>query len=405
MHILEQYSLGCGLKIGSAFIYEKYFPTPFEKYITFNPYGKFNSRKYDYWQEVIDIIFPYLQEQGITIIQLGASGESAYAKCVPLMGKTDFNQTAYIIKNSLLHFGVDSFPIHIASHFNKKIVALYCNMYISQSGPYWSRPSDVRLIQADLGGAKPSYASEEKPKTINNIKPEQIANSICELLEINPGSVPITTFIGERYGAYLLESPPKVSLSKEMFPHLLLNIRLDYNDAENLDDEDYASIVENLSCRQCSLITDKPIDLGRIAALRNNINHIFYDVTFRPVNVEFVAMAKELNINLSVLFNTDKNNKPEDLASRRLSLIDLPDQIITVSFKYPDIEQLHRSTHYKSKKILVGQNGSTYLSRQALIEGRPAPTDSIFNYRQPLSEISDVAKLVAEDAPFCLFSS
>ena len=36
MHILEQYSLACGVKIKKPFIFEKFFPLPFSKYIVFH---------------------------------------------------------------------------------------------------------------------------------------------------------------------------------------------------------------------------------------------------------------------------------------------------------------------------------------------------------------------------------
>jgi ADP-heptose:LPS heptosyltransferase len=126
MHLLEQYSLASGVKIKKPYIYEKFFPVTAEKYITFHPSSK-PSKTYDYWQEVINIISPILDSKGIKIIQLGQEKEKVYSGVVSLVGFTNINQTAFILRDCLLHFGADSFPTHIASGYNKKIVALYSN--------------------------------------------------------------------------------------------------------------------------------------------------------------------------------------------------------------------------------------------------------------------------------------
>jgi hypothetical protein len=284
MHILEQYALNCGLKIGKPYIYEKYFPIPFEKYITFNPFGKFNSRKYSYWQEVIDLIFPILQKENIHIVQIGGPKEQGHNNCFHTMGQTDFNHTAFIINNSMLHFGVDSFPIHIASHFDKKIVALYCNMYASQSKPYWSNIDNIKLIQADLNGKKPSYSPEENPKTIDTIKPEQIAIEIINFLNIKEKINVETVFIGERYGQILLECIPSFILQNDIFPNMFLNIRFDYID--KIEEKDYICTLNNLNMRRCSIITDKPLIIENLLQLKDNISNIFYDITFNDIDYE-----------------------------------------------------------------------------------------------------------------------
>lgn len=86
MHILEQYALSCGLKIDEPYIYEKYFPIPHERYITFSPFGKFNSSKYSYWQEVIDLLSPILKKENIHIVQIGNQNERGYQNCLPFNG-------------------------------------------------------------------------------------------------------------------------------------------------------------------------------------------------------------------------------------------------------------------------------------------------------------------------------
>lgn len=399
MHILEQYALNCGLKINKPYIYEKFFPIPYEKYITFNPFGKFESRKYSYWQEVINLIYPILQKENIHIIQIGAQNEPGYNQCYHLMGQTNFNQTAYIINNSLLHFGVDSFPIHIASYFDKKIVSLYCNMYSSQSKPYWSNEKNIKLIQADLNGNKPSYASEENPKTIDNIKPEKIANEILNLLNINTNINHETVFIGQRYGQILLECIPSIIIPNNAFPNTFLNIRFDYID--KIEEKDYICTLNNLNIRNCSIITDKPLDIEKFIQLKDKISVIFYDVTFNNIDLDFVNKAKFFGIKIDFIFNKLKNKDEAILNSKKLELIEYPELINIIENKEKPIDRIKTSSFYKSKKILFANN-NTYLSKAAYLENKPVDINNI-DIKQNLTDIKNINLLIEDDGDYCLF--
>jgi hypothetical protein len=400
MHILEQYALNCGLKIGKPFIHEKYFPLPFQKYITFNPFGKFNSKKYSYWQDVIDLLSPILSKENIGIVQIGGKDESAYNNCLPLMGQTNFNQTACIINNSLLHFGVDSFPIHIASHFDKKIVALYCNMYAQQSKPYWSNSENIKLIQANLNGKKPSYAAEENPKTINNIKPEEIASSVLKLLDIKSELSQETVFIGDKYGPLLLESVPSVILPPNLFPSLLLNIRFDY--INDIKEDDYTCTLNNLNIRNCSIITDKPINIEKLLPLKDKIHNIFYDITVYNVNTDFINKVKSFGIKIDFIFHKSKSNNDQILNNKKLELIDYQEQINVIESTNNNINIIKDSSFYKSKKLLFANN-NVYLSKAAYIENKPIELTGNLNVSQKISEIKNLELLLENDSEFCLF--
>jgi len=184
VHLLSRYSLSCGVKPGNPFIIDKYYPLPFNKYITFQPFSR-QSKSFDFWQEVLDLILPVLNKENIKIVQIGGINEKPFLGCYHTQGGTSIAQAAFLIKHSLFHFGTDSFGVHLASAFKKKIVALYSNNYPSCVGPYWSDSSDVILLEPDRNkNKKPSFALEENPKSINLIKPEKIAESICKLLNL-----------------------------------------------------------------------------------------------------------------------------------------------------------------------------------------------------------------------------
>ena len=78
--------------------------------------------------------------------------------------------------------GADSFGAHVASTYGKKIVALYSNNIVENVKPYWSESKDVLLLEPEREN-KPNFSSDEKPKTINLIKPELVAESVCKLFK------------------------------------------------------------------------------------------------------------------------------------------------------------------------------------------------------------------------------
>lgn len=396
MHTLEQYALSCGLKIGDPYIYQKYFPIPFEKYITFNPFTKSNSKKYSYWQEVVDLIFPILQNYNINIVQLGLTNDSVYNKCFSINGQTNINHVAYIINNSLLHFGIDSFPVHVASSFDKKIVALYSNNYISNSKPYWSNSDNISLIQACLNNNKPCYSSEENPKSINNIKPEEIASEILKLLNINEKINHQTIYIGSQYDERLLESIPSIIIPNNIFQNALLNIRFDY--IENIEEKDYICTANNLNIRDCTIITDKSIEIEKLSNLKDKIKHIFYDITSNEINFDFINKIKFFGIKLSIIFYKSKNYNEDDLNSKKLQLIDYPELINIIEKPSKPKDKIKLSNFYKSKKILIANN-KTYLSKAAYLEDKPTSTLSF----QSLDEIKNIDLLIEEDGDYCYF--
>ena len=82
MHLVEAYATSSGLKINKPYIYTNFFPITSSKYICFHPFSKFPSKNYDYWQEVINIIHPYLKEKNIDIIQIGTKDDKRIDKCI-----------------------------------------------------------------------------------------------------------------------------------------------------------------------------------------------------------------------------------------------------------------------------------------------------------------------------------
>jgi ADP-heptose:LPS heptosyltransferase len=184
MHLIESYALTCGCFIDQCFIEEEKIELPKNKYITLHAYNsKGSTRQYLYWNDVIldlqkNNAFDY------EIVQVGALEDYKYNVNTEYLGKTSFNSLAYLIHHSSLHLGFDSFPVHLASHFQKKIVALYAH-YSKNTGPYFSNLKDIVLFDAyQYSTTKPVFSQEDQTQLINKVPAKQISDAVLKLLKI-----------------------------------------------------------------------------------------------------------------------------------------------------------------------------------------------------------------------------
>lgn len=289
MRLLDTYATNTGSKIDKPFIYEKYCPLAFDKYITLQAETPYDSRNYHYWSEVVEYISPYLQKENIHIIQIGLDNEKKIPGCYHLQGKTNINQAAYIIGRSLLHFGADSMAVHFASHYNIPIVSLYSISNPDVAGPHFGDKNKHILFKGyeRIGNKKPSYSQVEAPKSINTINPEEIAKSILDLLNIKYNNIPKSIFFGDNYNRNLIESVPNQIIGDiSQFGIDSLIMRMDYEFNEQV-------LAEQLKRNRCSIITNKKIDYNLLNALKQNIDQIIYELDDQ-YDIDFAKSLKKL---------------------------------------------------------------------------------------------------------------
>lgn len=341
MHILEQYALNCGAKINKPYIYEKYFPLPSKKYITLHTPNKFPSRTYDYWPEVVFNISKILKDHDIEILQIGSNDEQPIRGCLRTNGQTDFNQLAFIIKNSILHVGVDSFPIHLASYYNKKIVALFSNMYTTHSGPLWSKKEDIILLESDKKGNKPTYQFLENPKTINTIKPETISNAILKLLNINQSINIETLYIGEKYTHPVMEIYPSefVDINRLGVPQAI--IRMDYCFNEEVLQKQLSHFNNNI------IFSNKEIDMDILNLYKSSIQRLFLIVSKNNKMLDFI---KKLNDNL-IKFDILTYDEEEVINQYKIDYIDLNIAIHRLTSKEESLRKIENICTFKNLKF------------------------------------------------------
>lgn len=353
MHILEQYSLSCGLKIDKPYIFEKYFPIPFEKYIVVDTSSEFENQKYNYWAEVINFISPILQKENIKIVHFLNENEAFFKDSFSINSNIlTTNHRAFIIKNSLMYIGTNNFNIQLASSYDKKIVGIYSNIFPSHIGPFWSKPENIKLLLPDYKNKKPSYFMGENPKIINTIKPEIISKAILDLFNINHDYYNRTLLIGDRYGSLILEAYPDQIIPPNVFPNHMLNVRIDYKN--DITDSDYISILNNLQIRPCTLVVDKKINLKPFLQFKERVTHIFYDVT-NAVDIEFINEINSYGFKLILIFN--KNNENEDIINqRKLEVIDFIQNIEVINKNNKLDLSINNKTFFKSSKIIFKDN-------------------------------------------------
>ena len=377
MHLVEQYALACGVKITKPRVETNYFPLPFSDYIVIHPSSGMEAKNYDYYKDVIELLYPYLRNNNIEIVQLGADADPILPHCYAINGKTSLGQSFYLLENSKLLLGNDSFSCHVAGGFNKKIVNLYSNLYKDCCGPYWGDPKRQILLQADRGGKKPSFSNKEEKKVVNNINPEEIARSVLSLLNIKHklGSYE-TLHLGSSYHESAVEIVPNF-FQPNLFPSQQgLNIRLDY--------EPNPEITAHWGSQyKVHLILEEPVDTKYFTVFKENIVKISLNVG-PSTSPDYIKLLKGLGCQVE-LFAPDDT----DLIPLRVKFLDWTVEKFEDSSK-KDLDTsstICDNTCYKSSKTLLS-NGKTYSSKAAwLAKQEKNTTESIIDTQEFWKEL------------------
>lgn len=357
MHLLEKYALSTGSKINKPFIVKKYFPLPSAKYITIQNSSGMPAKCYAYFQEIINFLKPKLEKHGYDIIQIGSKDDRPLTGVIQLQGQTDINQTAFILDNSKMHIGNDSFAVHMASSFNIPIVALYSVSSPEIAGPFWNKNNARCLVPP--GNWTPSYNPNENPKLINTIKIETIVNAIDEILFKEKSFNFKTEFIGDVYINDIFECLPDQIVPPNLFEGQMVNYRLDYT--KDIENTHYQALLNNLNIRPTAIITDKPFDIKGVLNFRKNLTKVIYNIT-NSIDLNFINNLILFNVDFICIYDTSMNSI-EELNSRKEVLIDTLIIIQEIStLKYQPIESTQ--LFYITRKLLFA-DGFLYPSYDA----------------------------------------
>ena len=354
MHLIERYALDSSSKIGKPYILEKFFSLPFSDYIVFQP-NTVPAKTYSYWTTVLELLVPILNDRGIHIVQVGGPNENALPGTYCVAGQTSFNSLAYLIKNSKLVLTADSISAHIASGFDKDIVAVYGNPnFVNCVKPFWGNKDRHILLQAPVK-TKPSFSKDERPRIIDLINPEEIVEAVCKLLNIRFDFPYKTVFIGANFQNLSIECVPNQVVRIDNLPSGHLILRMDYHFHE-------PNLVEQLKLNKCTIITDRPINKDILRAFKTQIVEVIYIIGDNHVP-DFPEQIRRAGVPFRLVsyFNEEKLN-PIKLHYFDAGLI------LPIINRVPDELKDLDSFYYKSCKFTLSEQ-KAFNSRYALKNG------------------------------------
>ena len=385
--LLSTYAKSTGLKIGNLYLREHFFPIPFPKYITIQTGSGQAAKNYDYFQEVIFILKPILDSNGIGIVHIGAKEDPQLNGVYDLRGKTSIPQSAYIIKRASAHLGNDSWIQHY-SCFNKvPTVALFGSTSSANHGSYWATDSTI-FMESHRCGKKPTFMSQENPKTINFIQPERVAENLIKLIGGNLNIPFDTIFIGKLYNEVIIELIPNFQIDMQTLPNLSIVVRMDLeNNERNL----FGMIS---SGRKVNILTNKELsDLRVVEQFKDGILSYNHEVDM-DTDLNYVKTIKKIIPNHRFYSKLPEGKELDDLRFRFfdvaqiLQLNDISrENVLSESSRFlnkklddfPSIDNLK----FKSNKFILSL-GQIYTSFAHLKAKRPVPS-----LDQNMSEVID----------------
>jgi len=307
MNKLQRYSLHAGLKISKPFVNDCYYPFTKDKYITFNTSSKVQSKHYDLWQEVVDLISPFLKKNNISIVQLGDAKDPEIQGVYRLCGATNFNQSSYLLKSSLLHFNSCDHFSYLAYNSGVKLISLFSNE--PSSSFCFEQNSNCHFIDSPKEKYC-SYSVIENPKTINKISPPEIAFKILSELNIKNNINDFDfLFAGESFPVRIIEIIPDFIPDQNFLKKSLVNLRADLHLDENI-------LFQFSKDRQLGIITDKALSPDLCFAIKNSVARMSIDASCENLP-DFLLNLKKFNINYELFSFNEK-----EITDLRLKYID-----------------------------------------------------------------------------------
>jgi hypothetical protein len=367
MKLLPSYSLATGLKIGKQFLAEKYFPLPKEShYVLLHASSGMASKNYPYYGEVISVLGPLLEQNGITIYQIGGKEDRPVPGCIHLMGQTSLHQTNYLIKRAIILIGNDSWSQHRAGYLNIPTVTPFGPTTSANHFAYQHHPVSIP-IESHRWNRNPTFSNQEPESTIGLISPEEVINSVLKILGASITLNRKSLLIGHRFNQQMLEYVPDAPLSPEFAKGSPIMARLDLGGDEQ-------NLFQTLQGRKLHILTKTPINPNGLVQLKANIETLTIEFTRNgPITTDYIKTLKSIGIKLQC-FTLELDG--DELSRKRLEFFDYcqivkathksKDNFIQDARKYLNDPQFNLeikpSTWFKSNKFILAR-GKIYLSK------------------------------------------
>jgi len=350
MHKLESFALSCGSKISKPQLNQSYYPIKEDKYIVFCQDSDSPSKTYDYFDDIIFHIKPYLDKKNIQIIELPSKDKTPLFYCNRYPDLT-YNQANYVISKSMLYCGNMNLHTHVSALLNKPSVTLSNYDYIDTYKPYWSNDKKNIILFKNQKN-KPSFSSQEDPKTINQVHPEEAASKILNLLKIKHKLKDIkTVFVGPEYNLNIVDIVPGSYDPSSLQLDNVCNIRMDKS-----FNVDFLAACQKI--KKINIVTNQSIPIDILNSLKENIKQISFFID-KNTTQEDVSSLEFAGIPIKLMSKDSKN-----IADIRLRFLDY------VISEYGQMSQedlkpkTDKNLKFLSKRniIMDGQVYNSYLS-------------------------------------------
>ena len=357
MHLVENYALTAGVKIGRPHIEPLFYPLSSKKYITLHAGSGMGSKNYDYYSNVLDTISPYLKDLDIEIYQIGEEGEKEIRGAKSLLGKTSLRQSFYVLMNSTLHIGNDSFSAHISSFYNVPTVILYGPVLKETCKPFWGEDNNLAMLSPDYTNTKPSYSGSERIKRINTISPDLVSQKALDLIGVKNNLSDIQHInIGQNYYLRIVDLVPNFSPIEHRWIAFgeTVNIRCDYS-------PNHEFMEEWLENYKSTIYINTEIDLQLLKKHKHSISKISIELC-ENISKEYIEKLASTGIRTS-LRSRDKKN----IADIRIEYFNHNVYLIEPGLKkdIPNYKKINSNTQYDSSLILLSNN-ERYTCKAAL---------------------------------------
>ncbi len=371
-NLIETYARSTGLRIDKPWVKQDFWPMPFACFITLSAGSGQVAKNYSYFQLVVDLLNPILGPLDIHIVQLGDDKTPLLSGTYDLRGKMNIAQSTNLLSRAACHLGVDSWSAHVAGYLRKPLVALYGTTSASIHGPHWQDSTRTILIEAHRWCRKPTFGAEGHSKSIDTIRPEEVANAVLKLLSLPNHIDRRTQFIGQMFFFSIFDVIPNSAALPNLALEVPISVRMDIEFNEQV----LLAILQ--TGRKVTIVTHQPINLQLLAAFRANILSYNHEID-ESCPLVYPAQVKSLIPN-SVFFSRGKDT--EALSRLRFHFFDhcTIEQVnysaridyVRESALYLNISEIESQNlldsalksdilRFKSNKIILS-NGSAYRS-------------------------------------------
>lgn len=279
----------------------------------------------------------------------------------------------------MAHVGSDSVGVHLSSMFNTPLVALYSISQSSVSGPYFGDKNKQILFDAYLrtGTGKPSYAAQESPKCVNLVRPEEIADAIFKLLNIDFKCPFETVFMGEKYCNKIVREFIPYQVIQVQSPEIPMEIRMDVEFNEQV-------LAQQLSISKGIIVTNRPISLELLKQFKQNIAALVYIIDEQD-NPRFINDIKSIGLTIVLISYLDS----AIIQSKKINYYEHGKINKIEQEKTEVIEKLQKdigSLYFRANKIVFAKD-KIYMGNGARVANKPVTSDFEY-YKFDLTEES-----------------